>query len=162
MNVAYEKLKQHEIQVCSVKTDVLVIDKCNLDKAQSLLKFGNGIGEWKFCNRFRSPSQPFDRKPSFLENITEYSNETGGVKDDWNNDEIINEHILPTKRLMVRDDVAGTGKSCICKHLQERKYKVVFVVPTNNLKQECGAEAVTINKFFGRSYGDEKLNNLFP
>ena len=58
MNVAYEKLKQHEIQVCSVKTDVLVIDKCNLDKAQSLLKFGNGIGTWTYCNGFRSPSQP--------------------------------------------------------------------------------------------------------
>ena len=30
-------------------------------------------------------------------------------------------------------------------------------MPTNNLKQECEAEAMTINKFFGISYGDEKL-----
>ena len=50
----------------------------------------------------------------------------------------------------------------ICKHLQERKCKVVFVVPTNNLKRECGAEAVTINKLFGISYGDEKLNKPCP
>lgn len=38
--------------------------------------------------------------------------------------------------------------------------KVVFVVPTNNLKQECGAEAYTINKFFGISYGDERVEKL--
>ena len=92
MNVAYEKLKQNDIQVYSIKTDAFVIDKCNLGKAKSLLKFGNGIGEWKYCNRFSTPSQPFCRKPSFLECIIEYSNETGCVKDEWNTDEIINEH----------------------------------------------------------------------
>ena len=98
MNVAYEKLKQNDIQVYSIKTDAFVIDKCNLGKAKSLLKFGNGIGEWKYCNRFRSPSEPFCRKPSFLENITEYSHETCDVKDEWNTDEIIKEHIFPTER----------------------------------------------------------------
>ena len=33
-------------------------------------------------------------------------------------------------------------------------------MPTNNLKQECGAEAMTINKFFGISYGDERLEKF--
>ena len=35
------------------------------------------------------------RKPSFFENKTGYSNETGDVKDEWNTGEVINEHILP-------------------------------------------------------------------
>jgi len=82
------------------------------------------------------------------------------VKDEWNTDEIIDEHILNNKRLMIRGDVPGTGKSYICQHLQNRNYKVLFVVPTNNLKQECGAEAMTINKFFGISYGDERLEKF--
>jgi hypothetical protein len=28
------------------------------------------------------------------------------------------------------------------------------------LKQECGAEAMTVNKFFGISYGDERLGKF--
>ena len=67
---------------------------------------------------------------------------------------------MNNKRLTIRGDVAGTGKSYICKHLQTRGYNVLFVVPTNNLKQECGVEAMTINKFFGISYGDERLEKI--
>ena len=102
----------------------------------------------------------FCKQVSILPSITKYTNETGVVKDEWDTDEIINEHILTNKRLMIRGDVPGTGKSYICKHLQSRGYNVLFVVPTNNLKQECGVEAMTINNFFGISYGDERLEKF--
>ena len=160
MNEAYETLMRDGVKVYSVKTDAFVIDKCNLGKAKEVLKFGSGIGEWRWSDKFNFPSKVFSKQPSVLCGITEYENKTGDVKDEWNTDEIIDEHILTEKRLMIRGDVPGTGQSFICKHLQARNYKVLFVVPTNNLKQECGAEAMTINKFFGISYGDERLEKF--
>lgn len=39
-------------------------------------------------------------------------------------------------------------------------YKFVFAVPTKILKVECGAEAYTVNKFFGKSFGDERVERL--
>ena len=160
MNEAYETLMRDNVMVYSVKTDAFVIDKCNLCKAKGVLKFGSEIGDWRWSDKFNFPSKAFSKQPSILCDITEYENRTGDVKDEWNTDEIIDEHILNNKRLMIRGDVPGTGKSYICQHLQNRNYKVLFVVPTNNLKQECGAEAMTINKFFGISYGDERLEKF--
>ena len=160
MNEAYETLMRDGVKVYSVKTDAFVIDKCNLGQAKEVLKFGSEIGDWRWSDKFNFPSKAFSKQPSILCDITEYQNMTGEVKDEWNTDEIIDEHIITNKRLMIRGEVAGTGKSYICKHLQDRNYKVLFVVPTNNLKQECGAEAMTINKFFGISYGDERLDKF--
>ena len=160
MNEACKKLKDNDVEVYSVKIDAFVIDKSNLGKAREVLKFGSEIGEWRWSDKFNFPSKAFCKKPSNLCDITEYQNMTGEMKDEWNTDEIIDEHILNNKRLMIRGEVAGTGKSYICQHLQNRGYKVLFVVPTNNLKQECGAEAMTINKFFGISYGDERLEKF--
>ena len=160
MNEAYETLMRDDVMVYSVKTDAFVIDKCNLCKAKGVLKFGSEIGDWRWSDKFNFPSKAFSKQPSILCGITEYQNKTGDVKDEWNTDEIIDEHIMTNKRLMIRASLPGSGKSYICKHLQNRNYKVLFVVPTNNLKQECGAEAMTTNKFFGISYVDERLEKF--
>ena len=160
MNEAYEQLIGNDVEVYSVKTDAFVIDKGNLCKARKLLKFGGEIGEWRYSDKFKFPHKAFNKQCSILCGITEYENECGVVKDEWNTDEIIDEHILNNKRLMIRASLPGSGKSYICKHLQNRGYKVLFVVPTNNLKQECGVEAMKINKFFGISYGDERLEKF--
>ena len=157
MNNAYETLLKNGISVYSVKTDAFVIDRFNLKKAQELLNFSNAIGDWKYNYKYILPNQPFHKQVSKIVDITEYTNTTGIVKGEWNTDEIVEEHVLSNRRLMIRGDVPGTGKSYICKHLQEKGYNVLFVVPTNNLKQECEVEAMTINKFFGISYGDERL-----
>ena len=55
---------------------------------------------------------------------------------------------------MIRGLYAGTGKSYICKRMAELGYKVVFGCPTNRLLQEFEGEAMTVNKFFGISFGD--------
>jgi len=160
MNTVYETLMKNSIEVYSVKTDAFVIDKCNLSKAKGLMRFGGDIGDWRSCDRFNFPSKPFFVKTSFLDDITEYENVTGEVKDEWNTDEIIDEHVLNNRRLMIRAEYAGSGKSYICKHMKNRNYKVLFVVHSNELGQQCGCEWVTINKFFGISYGDERLNKF--
>ena len=102
MNEAYETLMKDGVKVYSVKTDAFVIDKCNLGKALKVLKFGSEIGEWRWSDKFKFPHKAFCKKPSELCDITEYQNETGDVKDEWNTDEIIDEHILNNKRLMIR------------------------------------------------------------
>ena len=89
--------------------------------------------------------------------ITEFKNKTLTVSDEWDTDRIIEENVLPYKRLMIRGFVAGTGRSHICKKMIDRGHKVLFVVPTNELGQECGCEWTTLNKFFGIAFGDEKI-----
>ena len=160
MNEAYETLMRDDVMVYSVKTDAFVIDKCNLAKAREVLKFGSEIGDWRWSDKFNFPSKAFCKQPSVLCDITEYFNMTGEVKDEWNTDEIIDEHILNNKRLMIRAEFAGSGKSYICKHLKNRNYKVLFVVHSNELGQQCGCEWATINKFFSISFGDERLSKF--
>ena len=94
MNETYTKLKDNDVAVYSVKTDAFVIDKCNLGKAKDVLKFGSEIGEWRWSDKFNFPSKAFCKQLSILCDITEYQNMTGEVKDEWNTDEIIDEHIL--------------------------------------------------------------------
>ena len=160
MNEAYETLMRDDVMVYSVKTDAFVIDKCNLGKAKGVLKFGSEIGDWRWSDKFNFPSKAFCKQPSILCDIMEYENKTGDVKDEWNTDEIIDEHIMTNRRLMIRAEFAGSGKSYICKHLKNRNYKVLFVVHSNELGQQCGCEWTTINKFFGISFGDERLNKF--
>ena len=160
MNEAYETLMRDDVMVYSVKTDAFVIDKCNLAKAREVLKFGSEIGEWRWSDKFNFLSKAFSKQPSVLCGITEYENKTGDVKDEWNIDEIIDEHIMTNRRLMIRAEFAGSGKSYICKHLKNRNYKVLFVFHSNELGQQCGCEWTTINKFFGISFGDERLQKF--
>ena len=160
MNEAYETLMRDGVVVYSVKTDAFVIDKCNLGKAREVLKFGSEIGEWRWSDKFNFPSKAFCKQPSVLCDITEYENKTGDVKDEWNTDEIIDEHILNNKRLLIQAEFAGSGKSYICKHMNTRNYKVLFVVHSNELGQQCGCEWATINKFFSISFGDERLTKF--
>ena len=76
-------------------------------------------------------------------------------EDEYNTDAIV-EKIGDKKQVMIRGTVPGTGKSYICKRMAELgyKYKVVFVCPTNRLLQRFEGEAMTVNTFFGISFGD--------
>ena len=110
MNEAYETLMRDGVKVYSVKTDAFVIDKCNLCKAKGVLKFGSEIGDWRWSDKFNFPSKAFCKQPSILCDITEYENKTGDVKDEWNTDEIIDEHIMTNKRLMITGITTGLWK----------------------------------------------------
>ena len=75
------------------------------------------------------------------------------VEDEYNTDAIV-EKIVDKKQIMIRGTVPGTGRSYICKRMAEFGYEVVFVCPTNRLLQEFEGEAMTLNTFFGISFGD--------
>ena len=55
MNEAYEKLRDNDIEVYSVKIDAFVIDKGNLSTARRLLKFGGETGERRYSDKFNFP-----------------------------------------------------------------------------------------------------------
>ena len=59
--------------------------------------------------------------------------------------------------MMIRGELPGTGKSYICQRMVDKEYKVMFVCPTNKLLQAFEGEALTLNKFFGISFGDVRL-----
>ena len=75
------------------------------------------------------------------------------VEDEYNTDAIV-EKIGDKKQVVIRGTVPGTGKNYICKRMAELGYKVVFVCPTNRLLQKFEGEAMTVNTFFGISFGD--------
>ena len=62
--------------------------------------------------------------------------------------------------VIIRGEVAGTGKSYICQRVVDRDFKVTFVCPTNKLLQSFEGEAITINTLFGISFGTVKLDEF--
>ena len=78
------------------------------------------------------------------------------IENEYATDDIIevNKENIP---IMIRGVYAGTGNSYICQKMVGKGYKVIFVCPTNRLLQEFGGDALTLNKFVGRSFGDVML-----
>ncbi len=52
------------------------------------------------------------------------------------------------KRLMIRANLPGSGKSYACEQIRNRGHNVLFVCPTKKLVQKYGSSGVTINRFF--------------
>ena len=70
------------------------------------------------------------------------------VTDEWNTDEML-DHFEQQKRVMVRAEFAGCGKSSACKAMEKRGHKVLFVRQTNKLAQNNNENGVTLNTCFG-------------
>ena len=142
MYCAYGALMKIQAQVYSVKTDAFTIRKSDLEKAKalSLIKFGADFGDWRiekeFCLPYKNSTTMVNKKVDIVEPVCD----TLSVEDEWDTDTIVKQNVLPYGRLMIRGFVPGTGKSYICKRMQNLGYKVLFVVPTNELGQECGCE----------------------
>ena len=106
--------RENNINLYSVKTDAFVIRKSDLEKAKGLIEFSSRIGCWRVAMKgFSIPSKKYDLLDCKGMNITEFENKTLPVSDEWDTDRIIEENVLPYKRLMIRGFVPGTGKSYI-------------------------------------------------
>ena len=154
----YYKLRKALVSVYSVKNDAFVINSCDVEKAKGLLNFGHKIGSWRInkTNDIKLPTVRYELIKNELIKIPVSKNKEIFVKNEYDTDAIIDE-IVEKNPVMIRGLFAGTGKSYICQRMINRNYKVVFVCPTNRLLQEFQGEAMTINKFFGISFGDAKL-----
>ena len=154
----YNTLRENDIDVFSVKTDAFTILRKDLQKAMKLLKFGKDIGDWKgVLNNFGFPHQQYEMKQNESIEIPEVVNERIMLKDEWDSKEAV-EKVLGHKHVLIKALFAGSGKSHIPKQIQDKR--ILFVTPTNNLNQECGVEAVTINTFFSIQVGEERLSEF--
>ena len=54
------------------------------------------------------------------------------IADEWDTNEF-RDNFEKSRRVMIRAEYAGCGKSYACKAMEERGYKVLFVCPTNKL-----------------------------
>ena len=157
---AYKKLEENDIYVLSVKTDAFVIYD-EEEVVEQILNFHNDIGGWRiskykgdnmkisFVNFLKGCHNNLIKIPTFTHNVVD-------INDEYDTDNII-EVITEKKQMMIRGELPGTGKSYICQKMVDKNYRVMFVCPTNKLLQEFEGEALTINKFFGISFGDVKL-----
>jgi hypothetical protein len=149
---AYKKLKEADVNVISVKTDLFVIEPEHIDLAKSVLTFSDKVGEWRVSKELFKPLEQADY--ATVENELQQFEETNitanriELKDEWDVNELCN-HILTNKRLMIRAKFPGSGKSYVCEHLAKLGNNVLFVCPTNRLAQKYKKHGVTTNKFFG-------------
>ncbi|MFM7981889.1 MAG: hypothetical protein ACKPKO_21475, partial [Candidatus Fonsibacter sp.] len=60
-------------------------------------------------------------------------------------------YIEEHKRMMIRAEYGGCGKSYTCKSMETKGHKVLFVCPTNKLANNYKEHGCTINKFFGHT-----------
>ena len=57
-------------------------------------------------------------------------------------------HFEEKRRVMIRAEFAGCGKSYACEEMEKRGHKVLFVCPTNKLASKYGKNGCTVNRFF--------------
>ena len=149
------------VQIFSVKTDAFTILKSDLTKAMKRIDFYDGIGGWRVSKEQEVliPSIKYNVVKNEFVKVASRGNKEIKVDDEYKTDDIIQKTVY-TKQVMIRGLVPGTGKSYICQKMTEKGYKVLFVCPTNRLLQEFEGDAITINKFFGISFGNVKLEKF--
>ena len=76
-------LKDNNINVHSAKTDAFIIDRKNLDKAKTLIKFSSRSGGWRAEDnkQVSPPSDVYKIKANELSEISTYNNVKIHVKD---------------------------------------------------------------------------------
>jgi hypothetical protein len=130
---SWENLVDNDIKVFSVKTDAFTILRRDLKQAKELLKFGSEIGGWRMSkdDDINIPFKMIEFKENTWMNITEHKNVDFelSIEDEYNADKLC-EIIEKEKRMMIRAEFAGSGKSYTCKHMEKRGHNVVFVCPT--------------------------------
>ena len=81
------------------------------------------------------------------------------VNNEWDVNEM-RDHFEKHRRVMVRAEFAGCGKTFACKAMEARGHKVLFVCPTNKLAQNNIENGVTLNSFFGVGMTDDPAQRI--
>jgi hypothetical protein len=158
---AYDKLAGAGVTVHSVKTDCFTIKAEHADLAKQLLTFGKDFGSWR-VSKTKDIIFPFETlKQTQLEDIAinPLNTQQLAVEDEWNTEEMC-DHFEQQKRVMVRAEFAGCGKSYACKAMEKRGHKVLFVCPTNKLAQNNRENGVTLNTFFSVGMTDDATQRM--
>ena len=163
LSQALDKLSAENIPVFSVKTDCFTIMATDLQRAQQVLSFDSGIGSWRVSKKGEDIIYPADdlqvkklKDFDFVKPVSERLK----VKNEFDTEELC-DIFEAKKRVMIRADYAGCGKSFACKALERRGHKVLFVCPTNKLAQNNLGNGVTLHSFFGIGLNAEQQISKF-
>ena len=158
---AYDAFAEANVKVTSVKTDCFTIPADCEAKARELLAFDQGIGTWR-VSKTAGIIFPFENlRQAQLDDVEVKHLEinTLTVANEWDVSELC-DHFEQHKRVMVRAEFAGCGKSHACKAMESRGHKVLFVCPTNKLAQNNREHGVTLNAFFGIGMTDDATKKI--
>ena len=89
-------------------------------------------------------TQLFEQKSCEYVEIPVVKSKRINIMDEYDENELV-DLVEKHRVVMIKAKFAGAGKSTICKNMERLKgYKVLFVVPTNNLGLECDVESITV------------------
>ena len=133
---AYDRLAEAGVNVASVKTDCFTIPSDCEQKARELLTFDSGFGSWRVSDTagILFPTESLSRTQ--LEHIEIKRQETAqlDVADEWNVNELC-DHFEAERRVMVRAEFAGCGKSHACKAMEQRGHRCSSSAPPTNWRR---------------------------
>jgi hypothetical protein len=151
LNECYQTLLRNKVHVATVKTDALTINSDDLEKAKELLNFSQGFGNWRLSKTedIKYPTSWWEMKENNEIKIEDLkvNNIDLSIAEEYDVDPLCNlfeQH----KRVMIRAELAGCGKSYCCEQMKRKGHKVLFVCPTNVLADKYGDDGITLNKFF--------------
>ena len=147
---AYDQLADAGIPITSVKTDCFTIPAAFEAKARERLTFDTGIGSWR-VSKTSDIIFPMEHLHKTMLDDIEIKNlepQQLDIADEWDVSELC-DRFEEHRRVMVRAEFAGCGKSHACKAMEQRGHRVLFVCPTNKLAQNNRESGVTLNSFFG-------------
>ena len=159
LNKCYKVLKQNGIDAHTVKTDSFTIPKTCLEQASELLNFDNGIGSWRMSRDtdIKFPKSMIEYTENKLIEVKEYTTQPIELTlaDEWDSEKLC-DYFEQYRRIMIRADLPGSGKSYACEMMRKlRGHSVLFVCPTNVLASNYGVNGCTFNKFFSIGMTDE-------
>jgi hypothetical protein len=158
---AYDQLTEAHSKIFSVKTDCFTIEPECEAKAREILNFDAGFGTWR-VSKTSDIIFPFENlRQEELEDMEFNHLETKElpVTNEWDASGMC-DHFAEHKRVMVRAEFAGCGKSYACKAMEQRGHKVLFVCPTNKLAQNNKENGVTLNTFFAVGMTDDMTERM--
>ena len=111
-----------------MKTDALTIKKKDLEKAKALLDFTAGIGTWRVSKmdtegtKFPQSKWEMRENNEIIAEALKVNNIELTLQEEYDVDRLCNlfeEH----KRVMIRAEFAGSGKSFCCKRMLHKGHK---------------------------------------
>ena len=158
---AYDSLASAGVKMFSVKTDCFTIPAECETKARDVLAFDNGIGSWR-VSKTDDIIFPFTMLQHEELTAIEFNHlitKELTIDDEWDVNELC-DHFVENRRVMLRAEFAGSGKSFACKAMEERGYKVLFVCPTNKLALNNLENGCTLNAFFSVGMTDDATSRM--
>ena len=147
-----------------MKTDALTIKATDEEKAKKALVFKGGIGNWRVSKteEINFPQGMLEMRQNRAVEVEEleFNDLRLTIDDEYDTDKLC-QMFEQHKRVMIRAELAGSGKSYACERMRARGHKVIFVCPTNVLAEKYKEHGCTLNKFFGIGLTEESKVTRF-